>query len=182
MTPAPFRVVMADPPWPFADKLPGKGRGAAKHYHLLAMEGICGFPLPPLADDCALLLWRVASMQQEALDVVKAWGFTLKTEIVWRKTTKTGKRHFGMGRTVRAEHETCLIAVRGKPVVKDRAVRSTFDAQVGVHSAKPVEIYEIAERLYDGPFLSVFDRRQRDGWTCIGDQADAAVPYAGAAQ
>lgn len=175
----PFAAVMADPPWPFGDKLPGNKRGAAKHYKLLDMPAICRFPLPPIAEDAVLFLWRVASMPQEALEVVRAWGFTPKTEIVWRKTTKFGKRAFGMGRIVRAEHETCLIATRGRPQIQSKKVRSTFDAVVGVHSAKPEAIYEIIESLYPGPYLSVFDRRERDGWTCVGDQVDLGVPYAG---
>ena len=192
---------MADPPWFFGDKLPGKTRGAGSNYTLMRNPDICAFgsTLPPIADDAVLFLWRVASMPQEALDVVAAWGFKPKTEIVWQKETVTGKRHFGMGRIVRAEHETCLIAARGRPIVKAKNIRSTFaadegetriidpmhdlddalfSAQVGAHSAKPERIYQIIEELYDGPYLSVFDRRQRAGWTCIGDEANKGVPYA----
>lgn len=181
----PFRVVMADPAWPFRDKIQGPKRGAAKHYRLMAMSRILTFPLPPIADDAVLFLWRVASMQQEALDVVSAWGFEVKTELVWRKVTRHGKRHFGMGRTLRAEHETCLVAHRGRPAVLNRSTRSVFgdetvfEATVGQHSAKPEAIYQIIESLYGGPYLSVFDRRERDGWTCLGDQVDLDIPYAG---
>ena len=59
------------------------------------MAEFCAFFLPPLADDCTLFLWGVAAMQQEALDVMATWGFTLKGEIVWLKRTATGKRRFG---------------------------------------------------------------------------------------
>ena len=78
-----FRVLLADPPWLFHDRLPGPGRDAAKHYRCLTVPELCAFPLPPLADDATVFLWRVASMQQEPLDVMAAWEFTLKTEIVW---------------------------------------------------------------------------------------------------
>jgi N6-adenosine-specific RNA methylase IME4 len=182
---APFHVVMADPPWPFRDKIQGQKRGAAKHYRLMAMHHILTFPLPPIADDAVLFLWRVSAMQQEALDVASAWGFEVKTELVWRKLTTRGKRHFGMGRTLRAEHETCLVAHRGRPTVLNRSTRSivgddtVFDAVVGRHSAKPEAIYSLIESLYSGPYLSVFDRREREGWTCLGDQVDLDVPYAG---
>src|SRR5262245_60848188 len=160
-----FAVVLADPPWQFTDKLPGDGRGAVKHYPCLTVAALCAFPLPPLADDCTLFLWRVASMQQEALDVMRAWGFTLKTEIVWLKQTQTGKRWFGMGRTVRAEHEVCLVGTRGRSVTKSKSVRSTFTAEAGRHSAKPPEFYAIVEALRDGPYVELFARRQRAGWT-----------------
>jgi N6-adenosine-specific RNA methylase IME4 len=167
--------IVADPPWHFGDTLPGPGRGAAKHYPTLAVAEICAFRLPPLTADAYLFLWRVASIQQEALDVVRAWGFTVKTEIVWLKRTATGKRWFGMGRTLRAEHETCLIATRGKPQPLNHSTRSTFEATAGRHSAKPDKFFDIVESLVPGPYVELFARRVRPGWTCLGNEiAEAA--------
>lgn len=84
---SPFRVILADPPWKFGDKLPGARRGAVKHYDCMTVEQIERFPLPPTHADAWLFLWRVGSMQEEALRVVKAWGFSPPTtEIVWVKT------------------------------------------------------------------------------------------------
>lgn len=128
----PFRVVLADPGWDFGDKLSGPGRGAAKHYETGSVADIIEAYhwLRPehgiVAEDAVLPLWRVASMQREALDVAEGWGFTVKSEVVWLKRTVHGKRHFGMGRQVRMEHEVCLIATRGKVRAQDMAVRSTF--------------------------------------------------------
>jgi len=178
----PFRVLCADPPWPFRDKLPGKNRGAASNYPLLSIRDLCRLPLPPLADDCVLFMWRVASMQSEALRVIDAWGFDQpQREVVWLKKTSNGNRWFGMGRVVRAEHEICLIAMRGRPIVKSHSVRSTFvtdvdlegiSAIVGKHSAKPETFYGIIETLFDGPYCELFARRQRPGWTCLGNEAN----------
>ncbi len=140
----------------------------------MCVGDLCTFALPPLADDCLLLLWRVAAMQAEALTVLGAWGFTLKSEIVWRKLTRTGKPHFGLGRYVRAGHEVCLIGTRGRVKVADRAVRSVFEAPVQEHSRKPDAIYEIAERLVPGgPFVEMFARRTRRGWTTLGNEVPA---------
>lgn len=91
----PFRVVIADPPWKLGDSLPGKTRGAAKQYHCLSLSEIMRFPLPPIADKEILFLWRLSAMPQEALDVIKVWGFRYKSEIVWEKLTKTEKPHMG---------------------------------------------------------------------------------------
>lgn len=167
----PFGCLVADPPWQFGDKLPGPGRGAAKHYQTLSVAELCAFDLPALANDAYLFLWRVSAMQAEALDVIRAWGFTLKTEFVWCKRTATGKRWFGMGRTLRAEHETCLVATRGKPKVLNRSTRSTFEAAVpdGRHSAKPEEFFDLIESLVPGPYVELFARRVRPGWTCLGN-------------
>ena len=168
----PFETICADPPWLFGDRLPGNGRGAAKHYASMTVEDICRFPLPPLAKDCRLFLWRVASMQEEALLVARVWGFRIKAEIVWKKLTKTGKRHFGMGRTVRMEHETCLIGVRGSPPILFRRERSILEAHVGRHSEKPEEVYDLVERLSPGPYVELFARRSRPGWTCLGNEVE----------
>lgn len=99
----PFRVISADPPWPFGDKLPGSGRGAMKHYNALTVEQIKAFPLPPIADDAALFLWRVSagkrgdaargepSFSEIAHQVERAWGFDHMTEIVWEKQSVCSK-------------------------------------------------------------------------------------------
>src|SRR5512138_2705679 len=100
----------SDPAWPFGDKLPGEKRGAVKHYAVMSLDDIKAFPQPLMLDDSYLFLWRVASMVEEAYEVVRAWDFVPKTELVWVKLTRTGKPHFGMGRTLRAAHETCIVA------------------------------------------------------------------------
>lgn len=182
-----FAVITADPPWGFNDRLDstGKTRGAANHYSTLTVAELCAFPLPPLAKDAHLFLWRVSSMQQEALDVVRAWGFVVKSEIVWLKRTKYGKRHFGMGRHVRLEHEVALICTRGDGAgIKHRGVRSTFttelyldddgggsfEAAIGRHSEKPEEFFRIVEDLTPGPYVELFARKRRPGWTCLGNE------------
>lgn len=177
-------VLVADPPWKFGDKLPGPGRGADKHYPTMTIADLCRFPLPTLAEDCHLFLWRVASMQQEALDVAKAWGFVVKAEIVWRKQTVKGNRWFGMGRRVRMEHETALICTRGRPVVLDRSIRSVFDAPVpeGKHSRKPPEFFAIVEKLCGAAdpstHVELFARLTRPGWSTYGNELEQAHPEA----
>lgn len=174
----PARLITVDPPWRFGDRLPGKSRGAGKNYKTMTVEEICAHPLPPLADDAILFLWRVSSMVEEAYRVVRAWGFVPKAEVVWDKVTaKNGLPWIGMGRYTRASHETAILAVRGRPKVASRSVRSRFSASVPldergrpIHSAKPETFYrEVCERLSRGPFVELFARRPREGWTTIGD-------------
>jgi N6-adenosine-specific RNA methylase IME4 len=167
----PARVLVADPPWKFRDRLPGRARGAEKHYPCMTTPEICSFALPPLAADAFLFMWRVAAMQQEAFDVIEAWGFKVKAELVWVKLTKTSTAlHFGMGRYVRAAHETCLIATRGRASVRVHDQRSIFFAPVGVHSAKPDAFYWNVMRLAEGPYAELFARRNRRGWCCYGNE------------
>lgn len=192
-----FKTIVADPPWPFSDKLPGETRGAASNYEVMKVDSIesylarpyRGTPVRDLIDDDALLfLWRVSSMQAEALRVMEGWRFIQKSEVVWVKTTRPPtftadvtissrptrveefvKLAFGMGRYVRAAHETCLIGRRGKGKVQDRSIRSVFFAERRAHSQKPEEFYELVERLSPGPYLELFAAgHKRPGWTCIG--------------
>lgn len=167
----PFACVVADPPWSFGDKLPGASRGAEKNYGVLSVEDICALTLPPIAADAYLFLWRVSSQVEEAYRVVRAWGFAPKSEIVWQKLTKTGLPWFGMGRHVRASHETCIVAVRGRPKRLNANTRSTFSAAAGKHSEKPDAFFALVEALCPGPRLELFGRKERPGWTVVGDQA-----------
>ncbi len=182
-TQAPARVLLADPGWKPDDKLPGDKRGAQKNYKVMPTVDIMRMPLPAFEQNAILFLWRLSSMPQDALDVVRAWSFVPKSEIVWEKLTKEGKPWFGMGRYVRASHETCIIATRGWFKVQDRAIRSRFSAKVPVddageyiHSAKPDEFYDIIEKLSPGPYVELFARRFRPGWTSFGNQLPGVAP------
>jgi N6-adenosine-specific RNA methylase IME4 len=175
------RVLVADPPWKFDDSLPGTTRGAVSNYDLMTTNDIIRMPLPKFEDGAILFLWRVASMQQEALDVLRAWGFKTKTELVWLKRTKTNdKEHFGMGRYLRAAHEVCLIATRGRFQVADKGIRSVFafEAPVGEHSEKPDAFYQLVETLCGkGPYVELFARKARPGWHCLGNELPDGYVY-----
>jgi N6-adenosine-specific RNA methylase IME4 len=167
-----YRVLVADPAWPFKDKLPGKGRGAEKHYNVMSIDAICAFELPKLHFDCWLFLWRPATHQQEALNVARAWGFrSAPGELIWRKMTKDGTRvRIGMGRGFRNAHETCLVFKRGRPDRLSLSLPSIFDAPRGEHSAKPERFYEIVDEFAPGPVVELFARRQWRDWTCLGNE------------
>lgn len=190
-----YSVIVADPPWAPRDKLPGKTRGAARQYQVMSTSQLIGLADvniagelrimgEAIADNAILFLWRLASMQQDALDVATSWGFDVKSEVVWRKLTKRGLPWFGMGRTVRASHETCLVCIRGRAskIIVSKSVRSVFEARVPtdengryVHSAKPDEFWsEIVEPMTTGYGLELFARTRRLGWDAIGDQLPPA--------
>jgi N6-adenosine-specific RNA methylase IME4 len=173
-------VLHVDCPWKHDDPL-GK-KGAAHRYPCMTVEELELIELPPMHDDCLMFFWRVSSMQKEAFAVLDAWGFEVKTELVWDKITKNGKDHFGQGRILRASHETCLIAVRGRPAVRNHSIRTKFKAVVRKHSEKPDEIFAIARRLCRGPYTELFGRAPRPGWQVLGNDPallwDATKPQA----
>lgn len=180
------KCLVVDPPWKFKDSLPGPTRGASKQYPCLSVDELCDFfkhnssvfnpelshDKLQIAGDCYLFFWRVASMQPEAFHVIAAWGFTVKTELVWIKQTVKKKLHFGMGHHLRAAHEVCLVATRGKPKPLVRNIRTVFEAPVREHSRKPEEFYEIVEAFCSGPRAELFSRQRRRGWRSYGNEVN----------
>lgn len=182
------RCVVIDPPWKFNDKLPGKKRGAEKHYKTQTVEEmgktITSWRLSHTSIPTAFnILWRVASMQREALELVDRLSLVVKSEIVWVKTPKrTGvqasslpepRLHFGMGRYVRNCHEVALICTpKGSrtPRVLNHSTRSVFFAPVGEHSEKPQEFYDLVSNLFPGPYLDLYARKSRPGWIALGNE------------
>jgi len=179
---------------------------------------ISRYELPCVKGDSVLFLWRPAAFAEDAFDIARSWGFTYKTEGVWLKrqpcarcrsgTQKprldkvagipceecgdTGwRRHFGMGRILRAEHETFIVATRGRPEIRSHSERSVIDPaydwsawdfaiedvvprdpETGKswHSAKPDSFYQLVEKLSAGPYVELFARRTREGWQQFGNQ------------
>ena len=162
-----------------------------RHYDTQSLDAIKALPVGDLAaDDCALFLWGVWPEHPGALEVIKAWGFEYKTVgFVWVKTTGAAESvsldgeglHWGMGYWTRANTEFCLFATRGSPpwLVKD--VNQVILAPVGRHSEKPEETATRIERLLAGPYLELFARQSREGWTTWGNEV-ATPPLLEAAE
>jgi N6-adenosine-specific RNA methylase IME4 len=142
-------------------------------YEIRKLESF--LPKVLIAHDCALFLWRVSSMVEEAYSVCRDWGFAPKTELVWIKKTKYGLSHFGMGRYLRAAHETCIVAIRGSWKPQHLSQRTIFEAQTGRHSEKPDEFYKLVVDLTAGPRAELFARRQRDGFFSFGNEVENVV-------
>lgn len=135
-----------------------------------------------------LLMWAVDPMIPQALELGASWGFTYKTVgFYWIKLRRKGStRHLlhheaahklfpmGTGYYTRANPEQCLLFTRGKPKRLSTAVRKLIVAPRRAHSQKPDEQYGRIEQLVAGPYLELFARQERMGWTAWGDQTDTA--------
>lgn len=167
----PFSTVVADPPWPFADALPGPKRGAHKHYQLLTLGEIAALPVRDVVTERAhLYLWAPNAFTEEAYAVARAWGFQPKTLLTWVKVARSGRVRIGMGHYFRNATEHVLFATRGNMRTLRRDVPTVFLAERGTHSTKPGEFYELVRRSSPGPRLELFSRQQRDGFTVWGDE------------
>jgi len=171
-----YSIIYADPAWQFNNENTGGSMvsGAHAHYDVMNLQTICNLPIRDMAaDDCALFMWWIASQPLEALKVVEAWGFKLKTMTCfnWIKTTKNGKLAFGMGFWTRAGSECCLIAVKGRPKRINAAIRSVVVAENEKHSKKPHVFREqIVALMGDLPRVELFAREKHKGWDAWGNE------------
>ncbi|WP_292565041.1 MT-A70 family methyltransferase [Mesorhizobium sp.] len=173
LDPHSYAWIDADCPWDFSlFSVKGGKKSAQQHYRCLPLDQIMAFPVQDLAaENCVLSLWSTAPMLRQQMRVLDAWGFTYKTEMIWRKVTALGKQTFGPGYIVRGSHEPVLIATRGHPPFVAKDVRSCFDGLRREHSRKPEEFYALADRMLPkGRRVSLFSRANRPGWEQWGDE------------
>jgi N6-adenosine-specific RNA methylase IME4 len=171
----PFRCILADPPWGFRTYSNPKAvpqRASTQHYPVMSIDEIAALPVASVAaDDCVLFLWATWPCLPGAMRVIEAWGFRYKTAaFLWAKRSKHGREHMGMGYWTRANTEPCLLATRGRPRRKSMSVRQLIQEPVLMHSQKPEAAAIRIEQLVDGPYLELFARRRRDGWTVWGNE------------
>jgi len=174
-----YSTILADPPWQFINRT---GKVAPEHKRLLRyptmpLEDIKRLPVSALAADPAhLYLWCPNALLQDGLDVLKAWGFEYKSYILWHKVRKDGHSDGrGVGFYFRNVTELLLFGVCGKKSGKRtlapaRSQVNYIATRKREHSRKPDEIFPIIEKCSSGPYLELFARFPRDGWTCWGNE------------
>jgi N6-adenosine-specific RNA methylase IME4 len=178
-----FGVILADPEWqfkPFSAET-GMDRAPDNHYPTSSLEAIMARPVISIAaDDCVLLLWATVPMLPEALAVMSAWGFTYKSQVVWRKAEPAPGSHrpgglvLGTGYWFRNAHELLLLGTRGKVPAPAMGTQwpSMVDAAPLRHSQKPAFAHELAEAYF--PSLRKIElnaRERRAGWDAWGLEA-----------
>ena len=178
-------VILADPPWAYAN-FGAKKHGAAKaHYKGSHVEMLGRIPVADWADkNCVLLLWATWPKLEDAFQLARRWGFhEYVTGLPWVKTSpSSGMIRTGIGFWFQSTSELLLVFRRGKPPAPDgsstkkrKPVKGLicgselqFYAPVKEHSAKPLSIYDWARAKLKGPYLELFARNQIHGWTCYG--------------
>jgi N6-adenosine-specific RNA methylase IME4 len=159
----PFRVVVADPPWPYETRVDDPNWRSAGPYPRMSIEDICVMPVEAMAHkDAVLWLWTTNAFMREAFQVLDAWGFREKTILTWVKD------RMGTGQWLRGQTEHCILAVRGRAVVKLTNQTTALHAKMREHSRKPAEFYSFVERLCPGSKVELFAREVRKGWSAWG--------------
>ena len=173
-----FGTVLADPPWRFKNRT---GKVAPEHkrlsrYETLSFDEIAALPISDHVLDVAhCYLWIPNALLPEGLRVLSAWGFQYKTNLVWHKVRKDGGSDGrGVGFYFRNVTELILFGVRGKGARTLQPGRSQVNllaTRKREHSRKPDEQYDIIESCSRGPYLELFGRGVREGWTLWGNEA-----------
>lgn len=178
-----YATVLADPPWQFQNRT---GKVAPEHkrlsrYETLSLGEICNLPVGAIVQDTAhLYLWIPNALLTYGLQVMDAWGFAYKTNIVWQKIRKDGGPDGrGVGFYFRNTTELVLFGVRGRnarTLAPGRRQVNVIRSRKREHSRKPDELYRIVEACSSGPFLELFARGLRRGWNSWGEQAASYAP------
>ena len=174
-----FKTILADPPWQFNNRT---GKVAPEHkrlnrYPTLCLEDIKTIPVQNVADgNCHLYLWVPNALLPAGLEVMQAWGFEYKTNLIWEKIRKDGYPDGrGVGFYFRNVTEILLFGIRGgsyRTLAPARRQVNIVRSMKREHSRKPDEIYDIIEACSEGPYLEMFARGVRPNWILWGNQAN----------
>jgi len=161
-----YRIIYADPPWQYGDKLTEEYGVAEHHYPSMSIEKLCELPIQDLADDNSVLFfWVTSPILPECFEVIESWGFQYKTSFVWDKV----QHNYGHYNSVR--HEFLLICTRGSCMPDSKKLH---DSVVSVerskkHSEKPEYFRELIDKMYtEGKRIELFARIKADGWDSWG--------------
>ena len=190
-----YTTIVADPPWKYNDRLRMSTvkRGAGDQYPCMPLESIGALgeshlvsnPLDAfytvanhrIAKDAFLFLWVTNPFLLDGSGsyVCRAWGFEPKQLITWTKGRISDSKlilNIGMGHITRGCTEHVIVATHGKPIklVKNKGFPNFLLEPRTRHSTKPETFYDGVETLAPGPYLDLFARRERPGWTCWGNE------------
>ena len=174
-----FSTILADPPWRFQNRT---GKMAPEHkrlyrYSSLDFNTIENLPVEQITEDRAhLYLWIPNALIYEGLNVMKSWGFTYKSNLIWYKVRKDGgPDRRGVGFYFRNVTEMVLFGVKGKNVrtlQPGRRQENIIVQRKREHSRKPDELYKIIEDCSWKPRIELFSRNKRKGWVMWGNEID----------
>lgn len=174
-----YKTIYADPPWQFQNRT---GKVAPEHkrlnrYSTMKFDEIKSLPVEKAADEkCHLYLWVPNALLPEGLEVMKAWGFDYKTNIIWEKVRKDGMPDGrGVGFYFRNVTEILLFGIKGdknRTLGPGRSQVNLIRSIKREHSRKPDEFISLIEQCSSSPFLELFARGSRSGWDMWGNQAN----------
>lgn len=174
-----YKTIYADPPWQFQNRT---GKVAPEHkrlnrYPTMRLEDIKNLPVNRISDEkCHLYLWVPNALLPDGLEVMKAWGFEYKTNLIWEKVRKDGGPDGrGVGFYFRNVTEILLFGIKGgknRTLDSGRSQVNLIRTMKREHSRKPDEFVDLIENCSSAPYLELFARGNREKWDMWGNQAN----------
>jgi N6-adenosine-specific RNA methylase IME4 len=184
LPPKRFRTVVIDPPWPIpftgtrsfrtAKTDAWKGHEIIRlPYPTLSLEQIKRLPLRSLLEqDAHVYLWTINHFLRESYDVALAWGLRPVQLLTWCKRPMG----LGLGGTFVNTNEYILFCKRGHLPALQRIDTSWWLwKRQRRHSQKPEEFQTLVETVSPGPYLELFARRTRPGWSVWGNEVESDI-------
>ncbi len=170
---ATFSTIVIDPPWDYKDEDQTDSGRTFPTYATISFEELKqqtaadgDIPISTLAaSNSHLYLWITNRSLPKGFSLIEAWGFRYVTCLTWVKPS------FGMGNYFRGQTEHILFGVKGSlSLLRKDAGTVLLAARPAGHSTKPDEFFSLVESCSPGPYVEIFSRRNRDGWSCWGSQ------------
>jgi N6-adenosine-specific RNA methylase IME4 len=173
----PYRTIVADPPWDYGFNsrkgtwpptnagAAGAYRNAPLPYSTMSTTEIAALPVAQLAhqDGAHLYLWTTQRLMRSAYEIAEAWGFAVRTVLVWSKPAK------GISGDFVCSAEFVLYGKRGSLPALSRHMGTVFDLpRPAGHSTKPPAFLDVVEGVSPGPYVELFARAPRLGWDSWG--------------
>lgn len=162
-----FQTIVIDPAWDYSEEGDNDAFGKIKpNYHTMSIDEIEALPIPKIADgNCHLYIWITNRTFQKGFRLFNAWGFRYITCLTWIKP------HYGVGNYFRSQTEHVMFGVKGQQSLKRHDVGTWFEAPCKKHSEKPDEFYRLVESCSYAPYIDIFGRREREGWSVWGENS-----------
>jgi N6-adenosine-specific RNA methylase IME4 len=180
MSPVRYSIIYADPPWDYKGQKQHAGAGsedtggAETHYETVTLDELKRLSvLSVCAPDCLLFMWATSPHLDQAIDLMKGWGFAWATvAFVW------DKQRVNPGFYTLSQVELVLVGKRGKiPTPRgSRNERQLVSELRGEHSVKPEQVRQRIEAMFPTQAkLELFARRPAPGWDVWGDEIETQV-------
>ena len=170
-----YDIIYADPPWDYKGQTQHNGKGgketggALSHYPTLKLKELKKINVHTICkEDCLLFMWATSPHLDQAIDLLKSWGFNWATiGFVW------DKKKVNPGFYTMSQCEICLIGKKGK-IPKPRGarnIRQLLRIDRTKHSEKPNEVrYRIDRMFPTQDKIELFARKRFDGWDSWGNE------------
>ena len=165
-----YSIILADPPWSYRH-CASNSRRIENQYHTMSLDEIKLLNIPS-EKNSVLYLWATAPKLEEAMEVMKAWGYDYRTHGVWDKEI------IGMGYWFRGQHEDILVGVKGNfsPPPQSMRISSIIRSRRQRHSMKPQVVMDLIDQWYpETTKLELFSRRKRFCWDCWGNEVESDI-------